>query len=140
MIKSARVIDQHKPALFYFLAVDARIKFGITTNWERRYKQYQKDLGEFAVRPFKTEHYEHRWQAELVEQVLKWRLWDFITHDEHEWVEHLPIDTILHVYRETRDQLRPEFEKHRHIHTRLEDRWGYYKQLADYQFKKAMGQ
>lgn len=130
-------IDQHKPALFYFLAVDARIKFGITTDWERRYKQYQKDLGDFAMRPFKTEPYDHRWQAELVEQVLKWRLWAFITHDEHEWVEHLPIDTILHVYRDTRDQLRAEYEKHRHIHTRGEDRWGHYKQLADYQFKSA---
>lgn len=130
-------IDQQKPALLYFLAVDARIKFGITTDWERRYRQYQKDLGEFAVRPFKTEPYDHRWQAELVEQVLKWRLWDFITHDEHEWVEHLPIDTILHVYHDTRDQLRMEYEKHRHNHTRGEDRWGHYKQLAAYQFKGA---
>ncbi|MBK7382669.1 MAG: hypothetical protein IPI81_04940 [Flavobacteriales bacterium] len=131
-------IDQHKPALFYFLAVDARIKFGITSDWDKRFKRYQKDLGEFAVRPFKTENYHHRWQAELVEQVLKWRLWDFITHDEHEWVESLPIDTILHVYRDTRDQLRPEFEKHRHIHTRPDDRWGHYKQIAAYQFKGAL--
>lgn len=130
-------IDQQKPALFYFLAVDTRIKFGITSNWDRRDKQYQKDIGDFATQPFKTEPYEHRWQAELVEQVLKWRLWDFITHGEHEWVEHLPIDTILHVYRETRDQLRPEFEQHRHIHTKAEDRWGYYKQIAEYQFRTA---
>jgi len=131
-------IDQHRPALFYFLAVDTRIKFGITTDRERRYRRYQKDLGEYAVRPFKTEPFDHRWQAELVEQVLKWRLWDFITHDEHEWVEHLPIDTILHVYRDTRATLRPEFEKHRHIHTRPDDRWGHYKQIADHQFKKAI--
>lgn len=130
-------IDQDKPALFYFLAVDARIKFGITTDWERRYRRYQRDLGEFAVRPFKTEPYDHRWQAELVEQVLKWRLWNFITHGEHEWVEHLPIDTILHVYRETRDQLRPQFGKHRHIHTRPDDRWGHYKQIAEYEFRTA---
>ncbi len=114
-----------------------RFRGGITTDWERRFRRYQRDLGECAVRPFKTEPYDHRWQAELVEQVLKWRLWDFITHDEHEWVEHLPIDTILHVYRDTRDQLRPEFGKHRHIHTRGEDRWGHYKQLAAYQFKGA---
>lgn len=130
-------IAQHKPALFYFLAVDARIKFGITSNWERRFRRYQKDLGEYAVRPFKTEAYDHRWQAELVEQVLKWRLWKFITHDEHEWVEHLPIDVILHVYRDTRDQLRPEFAKHRHIHFLEEERWAHYRQIAEYQFKLA---
>ncbi len=130
-------IDQRKPAIFYFLAVDARIKFGITSDWEKRYKRYQKDLGEYAVRPFKTEPYDHRWQAELVEQVLKWRVRKFVSPDVHEWVEHLPIDVILHAYRETRDQLRPEFEKHRHIHTRPEDRWGHYKQIADYQFKSA---
>jgi hypothetical protein len=28
-------------------------------------------------------------------------------------------------------------ERHRHIHTRGEDRWGYYKQIAQYQFKTA---
>jgi len=128
-------IDQSKPALFYFLAIDARIKFGITTNWERRRVAYTKQLGDYLRDPFKTEAYDHRWQAELVEQVLKWRLWDFITHDEHEWVEHLPVDVILHVYRDTRDILKPEFEKHRHIHATGNDRWGYYKQLADYQFK-----
>ncbi len=130
-------MDQSKPAIFYFLAVDSHIKFGITTLWDRRAKDYQKSLGDFAAKPFKTEAYDHRWQAELVEQVLKWRLWDFITHGEHEWVEHLPIDTILHVYRETRDQLLPDMERHRHIHTRGEDRWGYYKQIAQYQFKTA---
>lgn len=128
-------IDQSKPAIFYFLAVDARIKFGITTNWERRRAGYVKQLGHFFREPFKTEAYAHRWQAELVEQVLKWRLWDFITHDEHEWVEHLPVDVILHVYRDTRDSLRPEFGKHRHIHANGNDRWAYYKQLADYQFR-----
>ena len=129
-------VDQHKPALFYFLAVDARIKFGITTDRIRRFKLYDRSLGEFAAEPFKTENYDHRWQAELVEQVLKWRLRRWVTPGEHEWVEHLPIDTILHVYRQTRDQLRPAFNEHRHIHTRGEDRWGWYKQLAQYQFKE----
>jgi hypothetical protein len=131
-------IDQRKPALFYFLAVDARIKFGITTDWERRHKQYQKDIGEFAAQPFKQENYDHRWQAELVEQVLKWRVRRFVTPGEHEWVEHLPIDIILHAYRDTRDQLRPEFGKHEHIHARGEDRWAHYRQLAAYQFKGLM--
>jgi len=126
--------DQSKPALFYFLSVDARIKFGITVDWAKRKRRYDADLWGFAREPFKTEEYRHRWQAELVEQVLKWRLWDFITQGEHEWVEHLPVDVVLHVYRDTRDTLRPEFEQHRHIHTRGNDRWGYYKQLAQYQF------
>lgn len=136
---SAQDIDQSKPAIFYFIAVDARIKFGITTDRERRFKLYDKVLGEFAAEPFKTEPYDHRWQAELVEQVLKWRLRRWVTPGEHEWVEHLPIDVILHVYRETRDQLKPEFGKHRHIHTRPNDRWGHYKQLAEYEFKDALG-
>lgn len=35
-------IAQSLSALFYFLAVDTRIKFGITTDWERRYRRYQK--------------------------------------------------------------------------------------------------
>jgi len=131
-------IDQNKPALFYFLAVDARIKFGITTDWEKRYKRYQKDLGEFAAKPFKSENYAHRWQAELVEQVLKWRLRRWVTTGEHEWVENLPIALILDVYRETRDQLRPDFEKHRHIHTRPQDAPGHYKQIAQYHFKSTM--
>lgn len=72
-----------------------------------------------------------------MEQVLK-RLWDFITHDEHERVEHLPIDVSLHVYRDTCDALRSDFDRHRHIHSRPDDRWGRYKQIADYQFKKAV--
>ena len=130
-------IDQQKPALFYFLAVDTRIKFGITSNWERRFRRYQLDLVDFAVQPFKTEDYDHRWQAELVEQVLKWRVRRWVTTGEHEWVEKLSIVVILHVYRETRDQLRPEFEIHQHIHTRPDERWGHYKQIADYQFKSA---
>ena len=129
-----QLVDQEKPAIFYFIAIDARIKFGITSNWHRRREVYRKQLGDYLREPFKTEQYDHRWQAELVEQVLKWRLWKFITHDEHEWVEHLPVDVILHVYRETRDTLRPEFEKHRHIHGKGNDRWGWYRQLAEYQF------
>jgi hypothetical protein len=60
-------IDQSKPAIFYFIAIDARIKFGVTSNQERRWQQYTKDLGEFAREPFKTVDYEFRWQAELVE-------------------------------------------------------------------------
>lgn len=116
-----------------------KLRGGITTDPIRRFKLYDKSLGEFTAEPFKTENYDHRWQAELVEQVLKWRLRPWVTHGEHEWVEHLPIDVILHVYRETRDQLRPEFGKHRHIHTRPDDRWGHYKQIAEYQFKNAFG-
>jgi hypothetical protein len=131
-------IDQSKPAIFYFIAVDARIKFGITSNQERRWRQYTKDLGEFTQEPFKTEDYEFRWQAELVEQVLKWRLWKYITKGEHEWVEHLPIDLILHVYRQTRDQLRLEFNRHEHIHAKGHERWDYYKQLAQYEFKNEL--
>lgn len=130
--------DQQKPSIFYFLAVDARIKFGITSNVDRRWKQYAKDLGEFFRPPFKTEAYDHRWQAELVEQVLKWRLRKHITAGEHEWVEqHFPTELILRVYRETRDQLKLEYDRHEHIHHKGKERWDYYKQLAQYEFKQA---
>lgn len=132
-------IDQNKPAIFYFMCVDSRIKFGITSEKERRWRQYMKDLGEFTPEPFKTEDYEYRWQAELVEQVLKWRLWDFITVGEHESVEHLSIPLILDVYQETRDILNQEYESHEHIHSLGPDKGAHYKQLAQMQFKDIYG-
>lgn len=120
---------------FYIHDINGINKFGITSNWERRYKAYTKEVGDVTIRILKKELYDKRWKAELIEQIVKWRLRPWCFEGRHEWID-APIQIVFDCYFETRDIITPEFLKYEYIHKTGNDRWGYYKQIVDMTFKQ----
>lgn len=128
-------INWEQETEFYFLVADRYVKFGISTDWDRREKAYKKnELKEVEFRKIKTVKFENRWQAELIEQIMKWRLRRWAVPGKHEWIENLTVQNVVDCYQDTLKELSPEYKKHQHIHSRGNERWDFYKQIADYYF------
>lgn len=128
-------IDWNKETELYVLTLNSYIKFGITANWERRLKRYKKDFPDFELKKHKEFQLQNRWQAELIEQVMKWRLKPWVVSGRHEWVQGIPIKIVFDCFFDTRNELENEFEKHEYIHHQEKERWDHYRQIADYYFK-----
>jgi hypothetical protein len=129
-------IDWEKETELYFFVADRFIKFGISSNWERREKTYRRtELKDIEFLKVKTVIFEKRWQAELIEQVMKWRLRRWAVPGRHEWIENLTLQNVVDCYHEIRKELFPEFYRYEYIHRHGSDRWDFYKQIASYYFK-----
>mgnify|MGYP000856653915 CR=1 FL=1 len=124
----------YQETILYVITINSYVKFGITTNWENRSKAYQKELDGLTYRFIKQINFNHRWQAELIEQVVKWRLRRWVAYGRHEWIE-LPIQPVLDCINETIGELSKEFSKHQFIHKCGNERWDYYRQISEYYFK-----
>lgn len=120
---------------FYILDINGVVKFGITTNWERRELAYRKEIGDLNLKVIKKELYDQRWKAELIEQIVKWRLRPWCIDGRHEWIN-APIQLVLNCYLDTRDKIVPEITQYYHIHKKGKDRWAFYKQIVDMTFDK----
>lgn len=123
-------INWNQPTEFYFLIVNSFVKIGITSNWDRRKRTYEKEFIDIEFKKLKSYPFENRWQAELMEQVVKWRLRKWVVPGRHEYFE-LPIQMILDCFIQTRNELEPEFLKHFYIHKRGKERWDFYRQIAE---------
>jgi hypothetical protein len=123
------LIDWKRPSILYILVVNSFIKFGITSNWEKRKKAYNKELGLNHFSVIKKIEFEFRWQAELIEQIVKWRLRRWVVNGRHEWVQ-LPIQPVLDCINQTIKEIEPEYHRHKYIHKKGVDRWDFYKQIA----------
>ena len=119
----------------YVLVVNSYVKFGITSNWTGRMKAYEKELQSCAFKVIKRIEFDTRWQAELIEQIVKWRLRKWAVHGRHEWVE-LPIQPVLDCINQSITEIKPEYIKHEYIHNKGVERWDFYKQIAHYYFKE----
>ncbi|QSE98650.1 hypothetical protein [Fulvivirga lutea] len=124
-------IKWYEPTELYVLTVNEYIKFGISSNWLRRQREYEIELeGE----PFTKVHsinYSYRWQAELIEQILKWRLRKWAVSGRHEWIKHLQVQNVLDCLNQIREVIEEEFDRHYHIHNYGDDRYDWYKQIAN---------
>ncbi len=132
-ILNTELIDWNKPTTLYVLVVNSFVKFGITSNWERRMKMYDKELKSSVYTIIKRIEFHTRWEAELIEQVVKWRLRTWVVNGRHEWVE-LPIQPVLDCIHQSIKQIEPEFNKHKYIHSNGKKRWDFYKQIAQCYF------
>lgn len=126
-------IDWGKETILYILSINGMVKFGITSNWMRRKKQYDKELVDIQFIKLKEITFANRWQAELIEQVMKWRLRRWVINGRHEWIQ-LPIQPIFDCMYDTISVLESEYQNHIHIHMRGNDRWDFYKQLSQTHF------
>lgn len=122
-------INWHAPTTLYVFTFDNLVKFGITSNWNRRFKEYDKELGIKKYTILKKIEYETRWRAELIEQIVKWRLRRWAIYNRHEWIN-LPDEHVLDCIYDSIKEIEPEFKKHKYIHKRGKDRYAFYKQIA----------
>ncbi|MBX3165435.1 MAG: hypothetical protein KF900_13250 [Bacteroidetes bacterium] len=127
--------DWYVETAFYILDINGTVKFGITANWDKREIAYKKEIGNLTLKIIKKELYDKRWKAELIEQIIKWRLRPWCINGRHEWIN-APIQIVLNCYLDTRDTIMPEINNYNHIHKFGNDRWGYYKQIVDMMFDK----
>lgn len=128
-------IDWYKKTQLYVLVIDSFVKFGITNNWERRKKSYNKEFENQKIILIKTYDFPNRWQAELIEQIVKWRLKKWIVYGRHEYTQ-LPIKQVLGCIIEVIGELKNEYSKHEYIHKKGYDRWDFYKQIAQIFFQE----
>ena len=127
---------EQRTELYIFIA-DKYIKFGITTDWAKRERQYRKnELVDLDFKKYKGDFYDRRWKAELIEQIMKWRLRDWAAPGRHEWVIGLTLLNVVDCYKQIVKEIEPEFDKYEYIHNRGEKRWDEYKQIAQYYFEK----
>ena len=128
-------IDWNEPTELYFLTADRFIKFGITNNWKLREQFYLKEELQFwKYKKIKSVQYDARWKAELIEQVMKWRLRKWCVEGRHEWIEYLSIQNVIDCFSQIVKELNPEINKYSHIHKMGSNRWGYYEEIAKYYF------
>lgn len=128
-------IEWYKKTQFYIIVINSFVKFGITNNWQKREKTYKREFENQSIIFIKSFDFSNRWQAELIEQVVKWRLKKWIINGRHEYTG-LPINIVLKCVTETIKELQPEFQKHEYIHKRGIERWDFYRQIAQIFFKK----
>lgn len=126
-------IEWAEETQLYFLSVNGMVNFGITSNWDRRIKAYQKELGDIEFKLIRKTHFDNRWQAELIEQVVKWRLKRWCVPGRPEWIN-MPIQAVLDCYAQCYRELSGEFSNHAFIHKTGEERWDYYRQIAEMYF------
>lgn len=127
--------DWYTETVFYIVDINGTVKFGITSNWEKRHLAYKREIGNLELRILKQDNYDKRWKAELIEQIVKWRLRPWCINGRHEWID-APIQLVVNCYLDTRDIITPEINKYEYIHKKGVDRWGYYKQIVDMTFDR----
>ncbi len=127
--------DWYKETTFYLLDINGIVKFGITTNFEKRLKAYKKEVEDVSLVLIKNELYDSRWKAELLEQIIRWRLAPWSIYGREEWID-APIQMVLECYHETRNTLMKEFDKYRYIHKTGKDRFDHYRQITEMIFDR----
>ena len=115
------------PGLLYIFDINGMTKFGITTNLNRRKKQYLKELGNLPFREIKIYSFHHYWQAELVEAMMRFRLKLWAIHKRHEWIINLPVQCVIDCYQQVIQTMEPEYERCECFHYHEKARYGHYK-------------
>lgn len=123
-----------EPTKLYVIIINSFVKFGITRDWKRREKEYYFEFKKEKFELIEIKNFPNRWQAELIEQVVKWRIKKFIINGRHEWTE-LPIQTVLDIINSSVLEIKDEYNKHEYIHKKGKIRWDYYRQIAQFYFK-----
>jgi len=117
-------------AWFYIVEVGEFTKIGITRNWPRRKAYFEKRFPGKPIRLDYLDQYQHYWQADLVEGIVRERLKPWVYKRTKEWViSELPVACIEACYLQTKATLEPEYEMHECIHWRPDIRYAVYDQI-----------
>lgn len=118
-----------KQTEFYIIVIDKYVKFGITHDWEKRLNRYVKDSKDAPLKKVLSKFFPNRWQAELVEQVLKYKMYPKSVRFHKEYTER-PLKEVMDFYFKTIRELEPNFEKYKFIHKNEKLRKSFYMRIA----------
>ncbi len=124
----------------FILQCDAYFNIGITSNWVKRLNTIQaSDLKSRDAQVILRRKYNFRWQAELVEQVLKMRIVNLLSEDLAGWYTGISGKKIIQLYEQVYTKLAPDFELYLHVHHLGNFRMNYYRNIADLHWGKEEG-
>ncbi len=120
----------YSKAYFYIVEVGELRKFGVTRNWYCRERYFLKLFPNKQVNLYFIDPFDHFWQADLVEGVMRKRLERWVYLKTKEWViNDLPIISIKDCYIQVKSFLEQEYEIHEHLHWEDQIRYARYDQL-----------
>ncbi|MEP0366858.1 MAG: GIY-YIG nuclease family protein [Cyclobacteriaceae bacterium] len=115
------------PGYLYIFDVNGMTKFGITTNLERRIKQYRKMVQDLPMQTIKVYSFDHYWQAELVESMMRFRLRNWAMQGRYEWLVDLTLQQVIDCYRQIISVVEPEYDLCECFHYHTDTRYAHYK-------------
>ena len=119
-------------AILYIVEVNGKTKFGITTDWIKEEQEYRKFHGDVPIQLLMRSDFDHYWQAELVEQIMKQQLKPFIVPGLHEWLnEKFPQKNIFDCFKDVIAILENTYNKYEFIHKKGNHRGEFYKRAYD---------
>ncbi len=125
-------IDWNSQAILYIVDVNGKSKLGVCSNWDQQESQYKRDYSNQSIQLIMKVDFDHYWQAELVEQIMKLRLKPYINQGLHEWLKedfHLPV--VFDYYKEVSSLLSEQYSDHEHIHRKGNNRWAFYNRVYE---------
>lgn len=115
------------PGYLYVFDINGMTKFGISSNVNKRKKQYLKMLQGLPMQEIKIYTFDHYWQAELVESMMRHRLKNWAIEGRHEWLLELPIQQVLDCYYQITTVMRDEYDNCECFHYHEKVRYAHYK-------------
>lgn len=126
------VSDWNCKAILFIVDIDGKSKFGIATNWETQESHYEVDFPKAHIQLLMKTDFDHYWQAELIEQMMKWSLQSFIDPGLHQWLhDEFPLVNIIDHYKKILFIVKDEYDTHEHIHRKGNHRWAFYKRVYE---------
>lgn len=131
-------IDWYGHAYFYLIEGPDWMKFGVTSNWEKRKFYYDKELKDVEWKVVKKEEYKHRWQAEFHEQIVVHQLTDWVFEGSNEWVmkkDKMKAKNLWKIINDTKGKIEAiGWGKYENLHRYGRSRFEHYKNKAMYDF------
>lgn len=132
-IQANHVVWKSSAAL-YVLSANGNLRIGICTDWNAQLKKLRKEMKvEFQV--IKTTDYEKYWQAELIEQVAKYRMQRWWFEEQPNWIQ-IPAQLAVTCINDCKKVLSPEYMKFSRIHKKPKSRKEHYRQIAEMYFSE----
>lgn len=126
------VSDWNCKAILFIVDIDGKSKFGIATSWEAQENQFEVDFPKAQIQLLMKTDFDHYWQAELVEQMMKWSLQSFIDPGLHQWLnDEFPLVNIIDCYKQILPIIQSKYKIHKHIHRKGNHRWAFYKRAYE---------
>lgn len=123
--------DWNNKAILFIVDIDGKIKFGACEDWENQLAQYKDDYkdeyGDIQIQLLMKTYFDHFWQAELVEQMMKIKLHEHIEPGLHQWMRRtFPSENIMVCCNKVRGVMEGRYNVYKHIHRKGKDRWMFY--------------
>ncbi|MFY0606436.1 MAG: hypothetical protein JXR10_06970 [Cyclobacteriaceae bacterium] len=111
----------------YIYDINGMTKFGITNDTARRKRQYRKLIQDLPMQEIRTYNFDHYWQAELVESMMRYRLKQWTMKDRYEWLVELPLQQVMDCFRQIMKVIKSEYHACECFHYHPRVRYDHYR-------------